>query len=56
MAKCYLTGKAILCGNKRSHAMNATKRKWKANLQKVRIINDKGQIQKVFVSARALKK
>ncbi|MDO8029920.1 50S ribosomal protein L28 ['Planchonia careya' phytoplasma] len=56
MAKCYLTGKAILCGNKRSHAMNATKRKWKSNLQKVRIINDKGQIQKVFVSARALKK
>ncbi|MDO8064207.1 50S ribosomal protein L28 [Candidatus Phytoplasma bonamiae] len=56
MAKCYLTGKAVLCGNKRSHAMNATKRKWKANLQKIRIIDDQGKVKKVFISVRALKK
>lgn len=34
--------------------MNATRRKWKANLQKVRIMVD-GKPQRVYVSARALK-
>ena len=38
----------------RSHAMNATKRKWGANLQKVRVRID-GKVQRVYVSARALK-
>ena len=34
--------------------MNATKRKWGANLQKVRVRID-GKVQRVYVSARALK-
>ena len=35
MAKvCQLTGKKAQSGNKRSHALNATKRKWNVNLQK----------------------
>ena len=56
MAKeCYITGKKILSGNKRSYAMNTSKRKWKANLQKIRIVED-GEVKTVFVSARALKK
>ncbi|MBY7576907.1 50S ribosomal protein L28, partial [Candidatus Phytoplasma sp. Tabriz.2] len=29
MSKCYITGKTTLFGNRRSHAMNATKRIWK---------------------------
>lgn len=56
MAKCYVTGKQTLSGNKRSHALNTTKRKWKSNLQTVRIILDDGTTKKVKVSARALKK
>lgn len=56
MSKCYVTGKSTLFGNKRSHAMNATRRTWKANLQKIRIKDEKGKIQKVYISARALKK
>jgi len=36
--------------------MNATRRKWKANLQKVRIIDENGEKKTVYVSARALKK
>ncbi len=52
--KCVITGKKTGSGNKRSHAMNATRRKWKANLQKVRIMVD-GKPQRVYVSARALK-
>ncbi len=56
MAKtCYVTGKKSITGHKRSFAMNATKRKWKPNLQKVRIEED-GEEKTVYVSARALKK
>ncbi|CAM12049.1 50S ribosomal protein L28 [Candidatus Phytoplasma australiense] len=54
--KCYVTGKTTLFGNRRSHAMNATKRVWKSNLQSVRIINEQGKVQKVKIAARALKK
>ncbi|WP_341266360.1 50S ribosomal protein L28 [Candidatus Phytoplasma fraxini] len=56
MSKCYITQKTTLFGNKRSHAMNATRKLWKANLQKVRIIDEKGKKKKVYISTRALKK
>lgn len=55
MAKqCFVTGRKSSTGNNRSHALNATRRTWKANLQKVRILVD-GKPKKVWVSARALK-
>lgn len=55
MAKeCYFTGRKAKQGNQRSHANNKSKRKFGANLQKVRIKED-GQVKKVWVSARALK-
>jgi len=44
-----------MTGNKRSHSMIATRKMWKANLQKVRIIDENGQVKRVYVSARALK-
>ena len=56
MAKCYVTGKTTITGNSRSHALNATRRTWKANLQTVRIKDENGKVIKVKVSARALKK
>jgi len=52
--KCVITGRRTGTGNSRSHAMNANKRKWKSNVQKVRIMVD-GKPQRVYVSARALK-
>ncbi len=52
--KCVVTGRKTRSGNQRSHAMNSNKRKWKANVQKVRIMVD-GKPKKVYVSARALK-
>ncbi len=55
MAKvCYFTGRKTTSGNNRSHAMNASKRTVKPNLQKVRVLID-GKPKKVWVSARALK-
>ncbi|MFC4387359.1 50S ribosomal protein L28 [Gracilibacillus marinus] len=52
--KCVVTGRKTTAGNSRSHAMNANKRSWKANVQKVRIMVD-GKPKRVYVSARALK-
>ncbi|PXW92570.1 LSU ribosomal protein L28P [Streptohalobacillus salinus] len=52
--KCVVTGRQTKAGNNRSHALNATKRTWKANVQKVRIMVD-GKPKRVYVSARALK-
>ncbi|MCQ9209732.1 50S ribosomal protein L28 [Granulicatella seriolae] len=55
MAKvCYFTGRRAETGNARSHAMNASRRTWKPNLQKVRVLID-GKPKKVWVSTRALK-
>ncbi|GAA3024816.1 50S ribosomal protein L28 [Tetragenococcus solitarius] len=51
---CYYTGRKTRSGNNRSHALNATKRSVKPNLQKVRILEN-GKQKKVWVSARALK-
>ncbi|AYW45844.1 50S ribosomal protein L28 [Tetragenococcus koreensis] len=51
---CYYTGRKTRSGNNRSHALNATKRTVKPNLQKVRILVN-GKPKKVWVSARALK-
>jgi len=53
--ECYATKKRGMSGNNRSHGMNATRRRWKANLQKVRIVEEDGTIKKVLVSTRALK-
>ena len=52
--QCVVTGRKTGTGNRRSHALNANRRKRKANLQRVRIMVD-GKPQRVYVSARALK-
>lgn len=54
MAKDYITGKRTRFGNKRSHALNASRRSWKPNLQKATILEN-GKRKKVYVSARTLK-
>ena len=52
--KCLITGKKPISGNKRSHAMNASKRRWEPNLQSIKVeIN--GQVKKIKISTRGLK-
>ena len=52
--KCEVSGKGPMSGNSRSHALNATKRKWNVNLQKATIlVNCKPK--KVKISARELR-
>ncbi|WP_290155172.1 50S ribosomal protein L28, partial [uncultured Dubosiella sp.] len=52
--RCAVSGRGPLSGNKRSHSMHATRRKWNVNLQKATIMVD-GKPKKVRVSARALR-
>ncbi|MEN9405877.1 MAG: ribosomal protein [Bacillota bacterium] len=52
--KCYITGKTGRAGNNVSHSNRKTKRRFNANVQKVRIVID-GKPKKVYVSTRALK-
>ncbi|SYV96951.1 50S ribosomal protein L28 [Mycoplasmopsis edwardii] len=52
--RCQLSGVGPLTGNTRSHAMNASKRKFNVNLQKVRVTID-GQRMTLRVSAKTLK-
>ena len=53
--KCYITGVGSKSGNNRSHSLQATRRTFKANLQKVRIVDEKGHVKRVYVSTRALR-
>lgn len=52
--KDFITGKGCLFGNRRSHALNATRRKFSLNLQTIRLpIN--GRRCKIRVSASTLR-
>lgn len=53
--ECYVTKKKGMSGNTKSFSLHTEKRRWKANLQKVRIIDEDGQVKRVYVSTRALK-
>lgn len=50
-----LTLKGPLYGNKRSHAMNHSRRVWNLNLQKAKVKDINGQVVTIKVSARTLK-
>ncbi|KKB26760.1 LSU ribosomal protein L28p [Mycoplasmopsis meleagridis] len=49
-----ITGKGPMVGNRRSHAMNATKRKFNVNLQKL-TVNVDGRKTTLIVSAKTAK-
>lgn len=49
---CPITGKKPISGNKRSHSLRATRRRWDVNLQTYKINIDGKQV-KVRMSTRA---
>ena len=55
MAKCEVSGKRRQVGNNVSHANNKTKRTFKANIQKVKIVDENGTVRRAYVSTKALK-
>lgn len=50
-----LTGQGPQRGNKRSHALNHSRRTWNVNLQTTRLTLSNGETVKVKVSAKTLK-
>lgn len=52
--KCAISGKGPMSGNKRSHSMRASRRKWNVNLQKATIMVD-GKPKKVKLAARTIR-
>jgi large subunit ribosomal protein L28 len=54
MAKCAVTGKTTTFGNNVSHSHKRTNKKIKANLKKVRVVEN-GVHKRIWISARALK-
>ncbi len=52
--KCYVCDKQVISGNKVSHSNIHTKRTWKPNLKKVRILEN-GTVKKVDVCTRCLR-
>ncbi len=51
---CKLSGKKVRAGNNVSHAHNVTKRKFRPNLQKKKLVIN-GKKVRVLVSTRALR-
>ena len=54
--RCELTGKGVMTGNKVSHALNRTRRRFLPNLLNVSLLSDVlGRTVKLRISANALK-
>ena len=52
--RCEICGKGQASGNKVSHSMRHTRRKWNANIQTVKI-NDNGTIRRANVCTKFIK-
>ncbi len=53
---CQITGKGPSVGNKRSHALNATKRRFLPNLVTKKVLDPKtGQMKRVKIAASTLR-
>ncbi|MDK2858683.1 MAG: large subunit ribosomal protein [Verrucomicrobiota bacterium] len=68
MAKCAVTGKGTVSGRRivrkglrkskggiGLHVTSATKRTFKANLQRIRVKDENGTVRRVWVSAKAIR-
>ena len=68
MARCAVTGKGTVSGRQivrkglakkkggiGLHVTSATKRKFKPNLQRIRVRDENGTIKRVWVSAKAIR-
>ena len=68
MAKCEVTGKGTVSGHRivrkglakkkggiGLHVTSVTKRKFKANLQRIRVRDENGTVKRVWVSAKAIR-
>lgn len=54
MAKCEICGKSVQFGNNVSHSNKKTRRMWKPNIRRVRVM-DNGRAMKKYVCTRCIR-
>jgi len=54
MAKCNICGKAVQFGNNVSHSHKKTKRIWRPNIKRIRIIENGRKVKK-YVCTKCIK-
>lgn len=52
---CSICGKKPITGNNVSHAHNKTRRRFKPNIQKVRMMDEKGRVSYRYVCTRCIR-
>lgn len=52
---CSVCNKTQLSGNKVSHSNRKSKKSWGVNVQKVKVLNDNGSTENVYVCTKCLK-
>lgn len=53
--QCFVCGKSNISGHQISHALNHTKRVWKPNLRRVRILDENNTVRREMVCSRCLR-
>lgn len=53
--KCEICGKGQTSGNMVSHSMIHTKRKWNANIQQIRVVDEAGRVRRASVCTRCIR-
>ena len=53
--KCEICGKGQVSGNNVSHSMRHTRRKWYANIQTVRVVDENGTVRRANVCTRCIR-
>ena len=53
--KCEICGKGQVPGNNVSHSMRHTRRKWNANIQTVRVVDENGTVRRANVCTRCIR-
>ncbi len=54
MAKCNICSKSTTFGHNRSHAENKTRRSWKPNVRKIKVVEN-GTPKTIYVCTRCLR-
>ena len=53
--KCEICGKGQVSGNNVAHSMRHTRRKWNANIQTVRVVDENGTVRRANVCTRCIR-
>ena len=53
--KCEICGNVQVSGNNVSHSMRHTRRKWNANIQTVRVVDENGTVRRANVCTRCIR-